>query len=127
MNRIGMSTITAALAMHEQRWFALATGSLALHAVNHWFYDASRTRVLSIVGLSLFNLAYPRIPQRKRPALVLVLGTAPTLGAFAGHIIPLLKRQWTPATETAILNLGGGVLLLALGTTQLRTRATQPH
>ena len=71
---------------------------------------------LTIIGLTPFTLL---LPTRARGIIWMVLGALPTFGAFIGHLIPIVRdRQVPPTSETAPLNLAGGVFLLTLGAAQ---------
>lgn len=105
------------LVFHDQSWFLVGTASLALHAVDHYLVDGSAVRVAEVAGLAALNGVFALTPRPVRGSVAVVLGVLPTFGAFAGHILPYLRTgQITPATGTAVFNLGGGLLLAALGT-----------
>lgn len=73
-------------------------------------------RILALLGLGAFAAAFWRAPRRVRGGIALSVGAGPVFGAAAGHLLPLVREgRVEPASETVALNLGGGVVLLALG------------
>lgn len=62
----------------------------------------------------------------RRGGMAIAVGARPTFGAVVGHLVPLVREgRIEPASETASLNLGCGVLLLALGSSLLRHRDSE--
>lgn len=109
----------------ERRLFLSAAASIAAHQVQSFVVEPEQrpSRALALLGLSV-GLARSRAPQARHcgggAAASRAVGAGPTFGAVVGHVVPLLRRgSIEPVSETATLNLGGGALLLALGTSLL--------
>ena len=83
--------------------------------------------MLVLLGLAVGSVAFWRAGpghHARRGGIALAVGAAPTFGAFAGHLIPLVRRgSVEPASETATFNLGGGAMLLVLGASLLLDRS----
>lgn len=114
---------TAQQSPENPRWMLLAVGMMGVHQVQSLLTEPGERnfRLATITVASLTPLTW-RLPRRARGAVWVALGTGPLFGAFAGHLVPLVRtRRVPPATETAPLNLAGAVLLIALGLALLRS------
>lgn len=110
----------------ERRLFLAATAGIAAHQVQSVVAEPGQLpqRALVLLGLGIGAAAFWRAPgpglRRRRGGIALAVGAGPTFGAVVGHVVPLLRRgSVESASETAILNLGGGSFLLALGASLL--------
>lgn len=121
-----LSTISAP----EQRLFLAAVASIAAHQVQSFVVEPEQRplRALALVGLGIATNAFLGIStqpatQTRRGAIALTVGAGPAFGAFVGHLVPLVRTgEIAPASETAILNGGGGAFLVVLGAILLRHR-----
>ncbi|MBA2679650.1 MAG: hypothetical protein H0U76_14785 [Ktedonobacteraceae bacterium] len=99
------------------RWLLLSLFGIGVHQVQSLILEPQertfRITVLTIIGLTPLTLF---LPKRARGIIWMLLGTPPTFGAFAGHLIPIVRdRRVPPASKTAPLNLAGGAFLTTLG------------
>lgn len=116
----------------EQRVFLAAVACVAVHQVQSFVEEPEerRFRVLVVMTLAATTAVFLQSPQdpatrTRRGMAALLMGIGPTFGAIVGHAVPLLRRgNIVPASETAILNLGGGVFLLLLGAALLGRKTT---
>ena len=109
-----------------RRLFLCAAATLAVHQAQEALVarEAIPIRTAALGALLAGSIAVTRLPPRAMGIVAVVMGAGPTFGAFAGHLVPLVRHgHATPASETALLNLGGGVLMLAVGLALLRRRA----
>jgi len=109
----------------DPRWFAIAIALMSVHQVQSVLVEpnelAFRATTLSIAALSPLTF---RLPPRIRGVVWILIGIPPFFGAWAGHLIPLMRdRTVPPASETAPFNLVGAALLIALGVALLRSPA----
>lgn len=104
-------------------WLTLALAAIFAHQVQS-FVGSPRERPFRVL-FSAVLAALPlsrRWPPRSRGLLWMLVGAGPTFGAFAGHLVPLVReRRVPPGSETAPLNLAGGALLIALGAALMRS------
>lgn len=115
----------------EQRMFLAAVACVAAHQVQSFVEEPEERQfrvlvVMALAATTAFFLQSPHDPatRTQRGMAALLMGVGPTFGAVMGHAAPLLCRgKIVPASETAILNLGGGVFLLLLGATLLGRKA----
>lgn len=120
------------VASAEQRVFVVSVACVAAHQVQSFVEEPEerRFRVLVLMALAATTVLFFQSPhdpatRTRRGIAALLMGVGPTFGAIAGHAVPLLRRGTiVPASETAILNLGGGVFLLLLGAALLGRKAT---
>ena len=106
-----------------RRLFLAAVASIAAHQVQSAIVEPAErpVRVLALVGFCAVTAGFWRAPRPARGYIALASGAGPVFGAAVGHLLPLVREgRVEPASETAILNLGGGGFLLALGTSLLR-------
>ncbi len=99
------------------RWLLLSLLGIGAHQVQSLILEP-RERTFRIVNLAIIGLTPLTLllPKRARGIIWMLLGAPPTFGAFAGHLIPIVRdRQVPPASETAPLNLAGGAFLTTLG------------
>lgn len=115
----------------EQRVFLAAVASVTAHQVQSYVEqpEERRFRVAVMLVFAAATAVFLRSPQQssaqiQRGMLALLLGLGPASGALVGHMVPLLRRgEIVPASETALLNLGGGAFLVMLGIALLGRRA----
>lgn len=99
------------------RWLLLSLLGIGAHQVQSLIMEPQeRTfRIVVIIVIALTPLTM-FLPKRARGIIWMLLGAPPTFGAFAGHLIPIVRDRQVPRTsETAPLNLAGGAFLLTLG------------
>lgn len=105
-------------------WLTLALVAIGAHQVQSFVGSPGERplRVLFSAVLAALPLSR-RLPPRLRGLLWVLVGAGPTFGAFAGHLVPLVReRRVPPGSETAPLNLAGGALLIALGAALMRSQ-----
>lgn len=115
----------------ERRLFLAAAASIAAHQIQSFVVEPKQRpiRALALVALSIAITFFLRAPAGStslglRGGIALAVGAGPAFGAVMGHIVPLVKDgEIAPASETALLNLGGGSFLVVLGAALLRQRA----
>ncbi len=117
----------ARYAPENPRWMLLAVGMMAVHQAQSVIEEpnelAFRATTLTIAALMPLTT---RLPRRVRGAVWMLVGVPPLFGAFAGHIVPIVRTQRVPpASETAPLNLAGAAFLIALGAALLRSPAEE--
>ena len=100
----------------DRRVFLLAVAAIAAHLAQSWVTDPDeRTFRATYLGVCAVTAASTLLPRRARGIVAIAAGVGPLGGAVAGHVVPIVRGGVPPATETAILNLGGGGVLVALG------------
>lgn len=117
----------------ERRRFLAAAASIAAHQIQSFAVEPEQRslRALALVGLSNATTFFLRAPAGstslgRRGGIALAVGAGPVFGAVVGHIVPLIRDgKIAPASETALLNPGGGSFLVVLGAALLRQRATK--
>lgn len=100
------------------RWLLIALGSIGAHQVQSFIEEPEERRFrLAVMGaMVLVWLSRLFIPARVRGVLWMVLSLPPMFGAFAGHLVPIVRTSKVPrASETLTLHFGGCALLFALG------------
>ncbi len=121
----------ATIDTREQQLFLAAVASIAAHQVQFFIEEPEQRplRALALAGLSVATTFFLRAPagvtaRGRRGGIALAIGAGPAFGAVMGHIVPLIREgEIAPASETALLNLGGGSFLVVLGVALLRQRA----
>ncbi len=99
------------------RWLFVALTFVGIHQVQSLIVEPEERpfRAIALAVLGFVTLS-TRLPERARGILWMVLGLPAIGGAFAGHLIPIVREHRVPsASETAPLNLAGGAFLLTLG------------
>jgi hypothetical protein len=107
------------------RWLALGLGAIAAHQIQSLAAEPAerRFRIAALMGLAAMPFTL-LLPTPARGALMVINGMPAVAGTLVGHLVPLVRRRRVPpATETAPLNLAGGVLLVAVGLALLLPRA----
>ncbi len=125
----------AATNTSERRLFLAAVASIAAHQVQSFVEEPQQRplRTLALVGLSVATMFFLRAPAGatslgRRGGIALGVRAGPAFGAVMGHFVPLIKDgEIAPASETALLNLGGGSFLVVLGAALLRQRARKKN
>ena len=109
------------------RWMLIAVGMTAVHQVQSLLVEpGERNFRLTTLSIAALMPLTTRLPRRVRGAVWSLIGLPPLFGAFAGHIVPIVRtRRVPPASETAPLNLAGAALLIALGVALLRSPADE--
>lgn len=115
----------------ERRVFLAAAAAIAAHQVQSFVVEPEQRpiRALALVALSVATGAFLQASPGpaalgRRGGIALGVGAGPAFGAVMGHLIPLVRDgEIAPASETALLNLGGGAFLVVLGAALLRQRA----
>jgi|GEM_PF-4148107 len=109
------------------RWLLIALACIGVHQIQSAIEEPgelpSRLTILAIIALTPLSL---RLPPHARGWLWLALGLFPTVGSLTVHLLPIIRDQRVPpASETAPLNLAGGVFLCILGAASLSQRDRQ--
>lgn len=115
--RAGVGTMNGNVDDTRRLFLAAAAGVAAHQAQSALVEPRERpVRMLALLWLGAFAAAFWRAPRRVRAGIALAVGAGPVYGAVAGHLLPLVREgRVEPASETVALNLGGGMVLLALG------------
>lgn len=117
------STETVQESPENPRWMLIAVGLMGAHQVQSLLAEpGERNFRLATISIAALMPLTMRLPRRGRGALWMLVGVGPLFGAFAGHLVPIMRsRRVPPATETAPLNLAGAALLIALGVALVRS------